>query len=64
MSVRNSKSVYGVNLVSAFALAGMLLFTSGLCAQAQEDSSESQGGRLEGLGACRCRSATVRRGRS
>jgi hypothetical protein len=46
MNVRNSKSVYGVNLVSAFALAVMFLFTSGLCAQ--EDSSGSQGGRLEG----------------
>lgn len=46
MNVRNSKSVYGVSLVSAFALAVMFLFTSGTVAQ--EDRSESQGGRLEG----------------
>jgi hypothetical protein len=46
MNVRNSKSVHGVNLVSAFALAVVLLATSGL--GAQEDRWESQGGRLEG----------------
>lgn len=33
MNVRNSKSVHGVNLVSAFALAVVLLATSGLGAQ-------------------------------
>lgn len=44
MNDKSSKWVYGVNLVSAFALAIMFLFTSGLCAQ--EDSS--QGGRLQG----------------
>ncbi len=46
MNVRNSKSVHGVNLVSAFALTVVLLATSGL--GAQEGNSESQGGRLEG----------------
>jgi hypothetical protein len=46
MNIRNSKSVHGVNLVSALALAVVLLATPGL--GAQEDRSESQGGRLEG----------------
>jgi hypothetical protein len=46
MNIRNSKSVHGVNLVSALALAVVLLATSGL--NAQEGNSESQGGRLEG----------------
>jgi hypothetical protein len=46
MNVKNSKSVHGVNLVSALALAVVLLATSGL--GAQEGNSESQGGRLEG----------------
>jgi hypothetical protein len=46
MKLRNSKSVHGVNLVSALALAVVLLATSGL--GAQEGNSESQGGRLEG----------------
>ena len=46
MNVRNSKSVHGMNLVSAFALAVVLLATSGL--GAQEGNSESQGGQLEG----------------
>jgi hypothetical protein len=46
MNARNSKSVHGVNLVSALALAVVLLATSGL--GAQEGNSESQGGRLEG----------------
>jgi hypothetical protein len=46
MNIRNSKSVHGVNLVSALALAVVLLATSGL--RAQEDRSESQGHGLEG----------------
>jgi hypothetical protein len=46
MNIRNSKSVHGVNLVSALALAVVLLATSGL--GAQEDRSESQGHGLEG----------------
>ena len=43
MNVRNSKSVHGVNLVSALALTVVLLATPGL--GAQEGNS---GGRLEG----------------
>ncbi|WP_035350897.1 hypothetical protein [Edaphobacter aggregans] len=46
MNVRNLKSVHGVNLVSAFALAVVLLATSGL--GAQEDRWESQERGLEG----------------
>jgi hypothetical protein len=46
MNIKNSKSVHGVNLVSALALAVVLLAASGL--GAQEGNSESQGGRLEG----------------
>jgi hypothetical protein len=45
--MRNSRAVYGVNLVSVFALAVMLLLTSGL--NAQEGNSESRGGRIEGM---------------
>jgi len=45
--MRNSKAVYGINLVPVFALAVMLLLTSGL--GAQEGNSESQAGRLEGM---------------
>ena len=44
--MRNSRAVYGMDLVPAFALAIMLLLTSGL--GAQEGNSESQAGRLEG----------------
>jgi len=44
--MRNSRAVYGVDLVSVFALAVMLFLTSGL--SAQEGNSESQAGRLEG----------------
>jgi hypothetical protein len=46
MNIRNSKSVHGVNLVSAFALTVVLLATSGL--GAQEDRWDSQGRGLEG----------------
>ena len=42
--MRNSRAVYG--MVRVFALAVMLLLTTGL--GAQEGNSESQGGRLEG----------------
>ena len=45
--MRNSKAVYGMNLVPVIALAVMLLLTSGL--GAQEGNSESQAGRLEGM---------------
>jgi hypothetical protein len=45
--MRNSRAVYGVNLVSVFALAVMLLLTSGL--NAQEGNSESRAGRIEGM---------------
>jgi hypothetical protein len=44
--MRNSKTVYGINLVPVFALAVMLLLSSGL--GAQQGNSESQAGRLEG----------------
>jgi hypothetical protein len=44
--MRNSKAVYGINLVPVFALTVMLLLTLGL--GAQEGNSESQAGRLEG----------------
>ena len=43
--MRNSRTVPGMNLVSVFVLAVMLL-TSGLCAQ--EGNSASQAGRIEG----------------
>lgn len=46
MNIRNSKSVHGVNLVSALALAVVLLAAPGL--GAQEDRLESQGYGLEG----------------
>jgi hypothetical protein len=46
MNLRNSKSVYGVVVVSVFAMAVMLL--SNIGAGAQEGKSESQAGRLEG----------------
>lgn len=46
MNIRNSKSVHGVNLVSALALAVVLLATSGL--GAQEERWESQERGLEG----------------
>jgi hypothetical protein len=46
MNIRNSKSVHGVNLVSALALAVVLLATSGL--GAQEGNSGSQGGPARG----------------
>lgn len=46
MKSGNSKSVYGVVLVLVFALAVMLILTSGMGAQAGD--SESQAGRLEG----------------
>ena len=46
MKFGNSKSVYGVVLVSVFALAVMLFLTSGLGAKAGQ--SESQAGQLEG----------------
>ncbi len=45
--MRNSRAVYGVDLVSVFALAVMLFLTSGL--SAQEGNLESQAGRLEGM---------------
>jgi hypothetical protein len=45
--MRNSKAVYGMHLVPVFALAVMLLLTTGL--GAQEGNSESQAGRLEGM---------------
>ena len=45
--MRNSRAVYGMDLVPVFALAVMLLLTSGL--GAQEGNSESQAGRLEGM---------------
>ncbi|RZU29625.1 hypothetical protein [Edaphobacter modestus] len=45
--MRNSKAVYGMHLVPVFALAVMLLLTTGL--GAQEGNSESQAGRLEGI---------------
>ena len=45
--MRNSKAVYGMNLVPVFALAVMLLLTTGLAAQ--PGNSESQAGRLEGM---------------
>jgi hypothetical protein len=45
--MRSSRAVYGMDLVPAFALAVMLLLTSGLGAQA--GNSESQAGRLEGM---------------
>jgi hypothetical protein len=44
--MRNSRAVYGMHLMPVFALAVMLLLTSGL--GAQEGNSESQAGRLEG----------------
>jgi hypothetical protein len=44
--MRNSRAVYGMNLVPVFALAVMLLLPFGL--GAQEGNSESQAGRLEG----------------
>jgi hypothetical protein len=46
MNIRNSKSVHGVNLVSALALAVFLLAPSGL--GSKEDRLESQGHGLEG----------------
>src|SRR5260370_22251062 len=45
--MRNSKAVYGMNLVPVFALAVILLLPLGL--GAQEGNSESQAGRLEGM---------------
>jgi hypothetical protein len=45
--MRNSRAVYGMHLVPVFALAVMLLLTSGL--GAQEGNSASQAGRLEGM---------------
>jgi hypothetical protein len=45
--MRNSRAVYGMDLVPVFALAVMLLLTTGL--GAQEGNSESQAGRLEGM---------------
>jgi hypothetical protein len=45
--MRNSKAVYGINLVPVFALAVMLLLPLGL--GAQEGNSESPAGRLEGM---------------
>jgi hypothetical protein len=45
--MRNSKAVYGMNLVPVFALAIMLFLPLGLVAQ--EGNSESQAGRLEGM---------------
>jgi len=44
--MRNSKAVYGVDLLSVFALAVMLFLTPGL--GAQEGNSEWRSGRLEG----------------
>jgi hypothetical protein len=48
MNIRNSKSVHGVNLVSALALAVVLLATSGLGAQEDRSESQGQGRGLEG----------------
>ena len=45
--MRNSRAVYGMDLVPVFALAVILLLTTGL--GAQEGNSESQSGRLEGM---------------
>jgi hypothetical protein len=45
--MRNSKTVYVINLVPVFVLAVMFLLTSGL--GAQQGNSESQAGRLEGM---------------
>jgi hypothetical protein len=45
--MRNSRAVYGMDLLSVFALAVMLFLTPGL--GAQEGNSESQAGRLEGM---------------
>jgi hypothetical protein len=45
--MRKSKAVYGMDLVPVFALAVMLLLTTGL--GAQEGNSESQAGQLEGM---------------
>jgi hypothetical protein len=45
--MRNSRAVYGMHLVPVFALAVMLLLTTGL--GAQEGNSASQAGRLEGM---------------
>ena len=44
--MRNSKAVYGINLVPVFALAVMLFLPLGL--GAQRGNSESQAGRIEG----------------
>jgi hypothetical protein len=45
--MRNSKAVYGINLVPVFALAVMLLLTTSELG-AQQGNSESQAGRIEG----------------